>query len=293
MPVRSPAGGWFVTRRDVLAYATLCLLAGSGWILDAEFPNPLPPALSLFVTNLVLAGACFLAARRKLPPSLPSILACAALLFFVPSALTLLAGGRLSSTTIVLVYTLVPAATVFFAAQVAQRDFLGLLGPALAGIAGAALILPFALPSSSAGILWLAAIVLSALAAAFAGLRLHTLLHETSIVSSAALAASACALGALPLIASQHSTRPLLPWPQTVLTDGIQFGIQGAILLLTVRLLRDTDPVAFSTRFLLIPLVTIAEGYLLLHPRLTWTLVAGAALLAGGSALLLRPEHQP
>ncbi len=280
-----------MTRRKATDFALLCLLTGSAWIVDAALPAALPGALGLLINSAILALVFYLA-HRKLPKFAAQILACAALIFSVPGALASLSDGHLSSTTIVLIYTLVPAATIFFAAQSTQSELLPNLGPALAGIAGAALILPFALPASTAGTLWLLAMILSALAAAYAALRLHRLLIDAATCPTAALAAAANALIAAPLYAFQRPTLVLLTWPQALLSETVHLSITAATLILSVRLLRGTDPIAFSTRYLLIPLVTIAEGYFFLHPHAPWTLPVGAALLAGGSWLLLRNPHQ-
>ena len=88
----------------------------------------------------------------------------------------------------------------------------------------------------------------------------------------------------------------LLTWPQALLSETVHLATTAATLLLTVRLLRRAiKPIAFSTRYLLIPLVTIAEGYFFLHPHAPWTLPVGAALLAGGSYLIIRtrPDSVP
>lgn len=280
-------------RRSAIAFTGLCLLAGSDWMLDELLPTALPGTLGLLVNSAVLALLLFVWSRCVFPTASLAIFGYAALIFALPVAFVSLAGGRLSSTTIVLVYTLIPPATVFFAAQSSEQDLLRGLGPALAGMAGAALILPFSLPSSLKGEFWLGAMVLSAMAAGWAGLRLHPLLAKTSVVSGAMLAAVGVALAAIPLYALERPSVLLLTWPQVLLSESVRLGVQAATLLLSFRILRDLNPVASSTRFFLIPLVTIAEGYFLLHPTAAWTLPAGALLLAGGSARLLRGESSP
>ena len=223
-----------------------------------------------------------------------AILAQITLLFAVPSALTSLSYGHLSSTTIVLVYTLVPAATAFFAAQSTEQDLLRPLGPALAGAMGAALILPCALPSSAAGWLWLGAFLLSAVLSGFAILRLHALLAGQDTLPATTIAAFSVAAVALPLYVVQRPTLVLLTWQQALLSQTVHLVIDAVTLLLAVRLLRDLTPAAFSTRYFLVPLVTILEGFLILHPKANWPLAGGHPwLLGGGSALLLRgDEHQ-
>ena len=281
-----------MTRRNAAAFTALCLLGGSSWIAAATLPAVLTGSLNLLIDHVLLTVIFITVKRKRLPPATPRILFYFVLLLALPGALASLVAGHLSSTTVVLVYTLVPAATIFFAAQASQADLLLNLGPALAGIAGAALILPFALPVSSTGKLWLAGIVVSALAAAFAALRLHTLLASVPGISVASLAAAAYAFIALPLNVYQRPTFVLLAWPQALLSEAVQLALEAATLLLTVRLLRDLAPVAFSTRYFLIPFVTIAEGYFIMHPRVPWTLFGGVTLLAGGSFLLFR-DQQP
>ena len=131
-----------MTRRSASAFTTLCLLTGSAWILDAALPAALPGTLGLLVDNAILALVFYLPSR-ELPASNIKIFAYAALVLAVPGALATLSDGHLSSTTIVLIYTLVPAATIFLRRPVFElRASLRASAPALAALAGAALILP-------------------------------------------------------------------------------------------------------------------------------------------------------
>jgi len=52
-------------------------------------------------------------------------------------------------------------------------------------------------------------------------------------------------------------------------------------------LLRGMSPVRFGARYLVVPLVTVVEGYVLLRPELTLRMGFGVALLAGSAAFLL------
>ncbi len=58
-------------------------------------------------------------------------------------------------------------------------------------------------------------------------------------------------------------------------------------MVLLVVLLRGMSPVRFGARYLVIPLVTVVEGYVLLRPELTLRMGFGALLLAGSAAFLL------
>jgi hypothetical protein len=51
-------------------------------------------------------------------------------------------------------------------------------------------------------------------------------------------------------------------------------------------------PVRFSARFLVIPLVTIVEGFVLLRPEVTGRMVVGTVLLAVGTAWMLMTKRQ-
>ena len=58
-------------------------------------------------------------------------------------------------------------------------------------------------------------------------------------------------------------------------------------IILVFLLLREMSPVRFAARYLVIPLLTIVEGYIVLRPELTVRMVVGAGLLIGGSVWIL------
>jgi drug/metabolite transporter (DMT)-like permease len=68
--------------------------------------------------------------------------------------------------------------------------------------------------------------------------------------------------------------------------------VDAGVTGLTVVILRSMDPVRFSSRFLIIPLVTVLEGLVLLRPAVTSRLVVGIALLAVGAGCLIL-EKEP
>ncbi len=67
---------------------------------------------------------------------------------------------------------------------------------------------------------------------------------------------------------------------------GVLWG--AAEVMLLVYLVREMSPVALGARFLLVPLLTTAEGFVLVRPEITWRLLAGALLLGFGAVQLLR-----
>lgn len=60
-------------------------------------------------------------------------------------------------------------------------------------------------------------------------------------------------------------------------------GLSLVQFLLFIWLLREMPPERFAGRFLLIPLLTISEGYILLWPELTVRMGAGLLALAIGA----------
>jgi hypothetical protein len=58
-------------------------------------------------------------------------------------------------------------------------------------------------------------------------------------------------------------------------------------VVLLVWLLREMMPVRFASRYLVIPLLTLFEGYGLMRPELTVRVISGMVLLAAGGGMLL------
>jgi hypothetical protein len=58
-------------------------------------------------------------------------------------------------------------------------------------------------------------------------------------------------------------------------------------VVLLVWLLRAMMPVRFASRYLVIPLLTLFEGYGLIRPELTVRVIGGMMLLAAGAGMLL------
>ncbi len=226
-----------------------------------------------------------------------SIAAWGAALLAVPQVVVAGAGGRVSSLTEVLVFGLTPVVVVFSVAQGEvgfglRESPLRTLGPALAGLGGLALLVPFAWPVGRIGMAWLFALVASAGLAAVAAVRVHGLLREVGVLRGAAVVCGAAAAMAGGFAWLGWSG--LGDWNSgMVVTEAIRcLLIDGPVLLLTMWLLREMSAVRFSTRYLLVPLVTIVEGFLLVRPQWGWTMGAGLLLLGGGCAGLLMADSE-
>jgi hypothetical protein len=208
------------------------------------------------------------------------------LLFAGPALMAAGAGGHLGGSLETLVMGLAAAFTVFLQAQ---RDDLAMerLLPAVCAVAGLGLMLPFAWPVSPAGFGWLAAMAVAACAYAFAGIRLHGLLREIPIACAAAAgAAVAAALAGLGWIALEPG-RVALDWQVLGFEAGWGLLVDLPLVLLTVWLLREMEPVGFSSRWVLVPAVTLLGLIAAERPEVGWAGWLGLGLTVGGGMALL------
>jgi len=210
--------------------------------------------------------------------------------FAIPSVLLDVARRYASETNVAVVFSVAPV-VVMLACTIREVGWrMRLLVPALAGLSGALSLLPFGQPSSSLAWVSLGELFVAMLLVSCSGVWLYERLCEMSIVDSLSVIGAPNAVALLGWCA----LRGLLAgrWSDvasgrfwTVLVDA---GVTG----LTVVILRSMDPVRFSSRFLIIPLVTVLEGLVLLRPAVTSRLVVGIALLAVGAGCLIL-EKEP
>jgi hypothetical protein len=280
----------------------LSLLEGSGWVFDQVAPGVLHGLLRTAVHDGLLTcgfavASCWERGERRQTFGLWVKLAVwATILFALPRILAVSAGGHIDGLTELLISLLVPVAVVVVVAQRSvsfgvDENPLRLLMPAVAGLGGATLILPFYWPPSIVGRVWLVALAIGAVLAGFAVVRLHVLLRGVGKLRGAAVM-----FGAVSVAAAAFCWVDWSP-PVWVVGDAawevVRLAlVEAPIALLTVWLLREMAPVRFSARWLLVVLVAIAESFVAEHPRLMWTTALGVALLAGGAIGLLRADSQ-
>jgi drug/metabolite transporter (DMT)-like permease len=190
-----------------------------------------------------------------------------------------------------LVLGLIPVVTVFVAAQ-REEDAMGLLLPAAIGTAGLGLVIPFAWPNSLGGGAWLGVMVLLAVGSAIAGVRLHGLLKRVPLAWAGAVGSGFAALAATAVWAGGQRVRMDWDWKTAAIETFWGLIVDGALVWLVLWLLREMRPVAFSGRFLLVPVVTLAGGILLEKPEVGWTGWLGLGLAAGSGLVLIRPSMQ-
>ncbi len=296
-----------MNKRVTAGFAVLCLASGSGWILDQVSQGVLSGSTRTAAHEGLLAflfGVASLwspqASPRRSAWSVDLRLALWGIaLFGLPLIVITAAGGSVSGLTVRLVFLLSPAILVFLTAQATsafgeEESPLRLLVPSLAGFGGAALLLPFTWPATFTGMAWLIAIFAAATLSALASIRLHRILARVSLLRAAAIA---CGGTAIVAGASARLERSDLAGEYSVIAVGMEVArcvvVDGPIMFLTIWLLREMKPVNFASRYLLVPLITIIEGYLIERPTVNWTAFAGAFLVAAAATALLIDAPKP
>ena len=284
-----------MSRRVWVSFALLCLLAGSTWVAANAFASTWPALLRLGFHDgmacLVLLAAGMWGRRPVAWNWLLAVMGWSAIVFGVPEVLFAGAAGSVGSSTELLVFGLAPFFTVFIDAQ-RKGGELRMLVPALVGLGGLALIVPFAFPGSTVGLAWFAGILGVAGLAAWAGIKLHPILHGVPLVWAAAAASGAAATVAIAgWIVFPHESFAW-DWKIAGLECGWGVGIDLPLLLLAVWLFKEMKPVAFSTRFFLVPLVTIAGGMIAIRPRVEWTTWLGLMLMAVSGWMLMHDDPE-
>jgi drug/metabolite transporter (DMT)-like permease len=282
-----------MNRSAAILFATLCLLSASSWIA-APFDVSTLPSLE---RQGLLYGAIGLIALlisgrgvwSRHPTRSSAQAALAGLLFFaVPTIEIELASGTIPAISRSALFALIPIVVIItIASGNAQSSGEGarrLLTPALVAAGGLLLLLPLTFSANPHANLILATLSAAVILSGIAAVRLYHLLQDIPFLHSAALLFLPNA--ALLLVCS-FILRPH-PWSLTDLASLLSVSslINLAEILLLLWLLRAMSPIRFAARYLVIPLLTVVEGFVLIRPPLTLRIAAGAVLLLAGTAAL-------
>jgi drug/metabolite transporter (DMT)-like permease len=210
--------------------------------------------------------------------------------FGFPALAIELASGSVPEITRSALFAMVPVVVAIVIAATeagtpgensARRSLL----PALAGLAGLLLLLPLDLPGSARGRLMLAVICTAVILVGISSVQLHRLLQSFKPTDAAALM---CLSSAVFLLAYGLARRTFV-WHLSDLVSFVSFSslVNLIEIVLLLWLLRNLSPVRFAARFLIIPLLTVLEAYVLLHPGLTLKIAGGVALLVVGAGMLI------
>lgn len=275
--------------------AGLCLLAGSGWLLESARPE----AQSTYTTNalgcLMAAGVAGLpllrtghtthvAANRPLGRS--TVLGSLAILT-APASATLVAGRfvHADDATLALSLTPVVVAVATAALEDAQEgELTARLWPGLAGVAGLLLLLP---QPSLASWRYLLALACLPLLMGLGGVFTAAVTREQESAmpaarlqgTMAALLLAAALLGGLAFFRKQAAA--------DLGTCLAISALDGMLALLTLLVLQRLGSVRWAAQFMLIPLLALLEGVALLRPVLDGRSVFAFVLLVVSGGYLL------
>jgi drug/metabolite transporter (DMT)-like permease len=276
-----------------LVFAVYCLLASATWIV-APFPDGAPffqRQVILFVVVGVGAGIFSRMGLRTLGSRLPWVrLAVVGVGFWgVPACLIHWAGTGIPSIVISAAFALLPAVVVLVTTSGGavgdKGEGWGSFAPGLAAFGGVLLLLPVGLPSSVRGQLMLAVAFVAVILVAISGVWMHRLMQGVAIAETIVIVcfANAAFLMICGLVGRDFAGG----WSGLTVMLSLSTYVDLIQMILVFWLLREMPPVRFATRYLVIPLLTIVEGYVALQPDVTARMVVGAALLIGGAAWIL------
>jgi drug/metabolite transporter (DMT)-like permease len=278
-----------------IAFGALCLLAGTSWAIPREMFDALPSLEQQGVLFGVMGLAALLfAVRRGWSPDFALRyvrLGVAAIGFFgVPMVVAEYARGSVPAISRSAVFALVPVVVVIAVAagELGGRDEHGarlFLMPALSGLGGLLLLLPLQFSGSVRGQIMLAVVCVAAVVVGIASVWLYRLLRGVALVK--AIAVVGLANAAFLLVWS--AVREELVWQVGGLVSAMSLAslVDAVEVLLIVWLLREVSPIRFASRYLMIPLVTVLESYVVMRPALTLRMGFGTVLLAAGAGMIL------
>jgi drug/metabolite transporter (DMT)-like permease len=291
--------------RRWLGFFALCLLWSSAWLVDSVWPSFLSPPLQQGVRDVVLAAVLGLAAFRRIAQAglrkrpWGRLALASVCLLSVPATLAKAVAGVPDVTTSAL-FGLVPVAVVVMVSYLGPNaeDDTGsgdLLLPALLGMSGVLLLLPFALPDS-----WHrggsdALALLAMLVAAAASVSMHRLMRGFAVSEAGVICAAAnAAFFPVVLAVSPASSGAALGprWGAIGVEAARAMVLDLPQFLLLLWLLRDLAPARFAARYLLVPLLTALEGFALMRPQITWRAIAGVGLVIFGSWKLMTGDER-
>jgi drug/metabolite transporter (DMT)-like permease len=277
-----------------IGFAVLCALAASSWVIPQNSPSVLPSleeqGILFFLIGFVALPISLRGGWRKQRLSDYWRVAVGGLGFFgVPLVVAEYAGGSVPATTRSALFALTPVVVVIVVAArdvtVEERGARRLLMPALIGAGGLLLLLPLEISGSLRGRLMVGLVGVAVVLVGVTSVWLYRLLGEIGWVEGIALLGLTNAL--FLLVCSGFLERMVWRWMDLRSVGSISFLVDGIEVLLIIWLLRGMAPVRFSARYLVIPLLTVLESFVVERPDVTVRIVCGTALLAVGAGALL------
>jgi len=275
-----------ISRSVWIAFAALCLASGTYWILPTSELLPALERQGLLFGVAALAALCF-RPRRRIRPAAHLRLAIAGIGFFgLPTVALEIARSGVGETTRSALFAMVPVVIIVAiitsdAAAGARR----LLIPALVGLGGLLLLLPLQSSFSLRGEWMLSLISATIVVTGICSVWLYRLLQGLALPIAILTVGAANAIFLLLCAAACGD----FVWSAGAFNAVASFSSVVDVLeiVVIIWLLREMPPIRFAARYLLIPLVTIVESFVLVRPAITLRIVSGTVLLAAGAGMLL------
>jgi drug/metabolite transporter (DMT)-like permease len=281
-----------------LAFVVLCVLSGTSWAIPREMSDELPVLEQqgivfavLGVIALVFAGGRGWSRSRW--PEYMRLAAAAVGFFAVPMVITEYARGSVPAISRSALFALVPVVVVMVVAagEAPGREERGarlFLMPALGGLGGLLLLLPLQFSGSTRGWMMLAVVCAAVVLVGLASVRLYRLLRGFGLAEAVAVVGLANAV----FLLVWSAVRGDVVWRSNGVTSmmstaSISSLVDVVEVWLIVWLLREMPPARFAARYLVIPLLTVLESFVLTRPEWTVRMVFGTVLLAAGAGALL------
>lgn len=278
-----------------LAFGALCILSGTSWAIPAETSSELPALEQqgiLFgvvgVTTLLFAGRRIWS--RSIGQKSAGLAGAGVGFFGVPAVIVEYARGSVPAVSRSALFAMVPVVVVLAvaASEWTEREERGarlFLVPALAGLGGLLLLLPLEFSGSARGRTMLAVVCVAAVVVGLASVWLYRLLRGVALANAIAVVGLANAA----FLLAWSGVHEEFVWRGSAFVSATSFAslVDVVEVLLIVWLLREMPPIRFASRYLMIPLVTVLESYVVMRPAFTIRMGFGTVLLAVGAATLL------
>jgi drug/metabolite transporter (DMT)-like permease len=278
-----------------IIFGTLCLLSSSAWVAAQFSTSTLPSLERQGLLYLIIGAGALLISGTKLPSRIRNRpwarVTLAGLGFFgIPAIAIEFASDYVGEIKRSALFAMVPivvavALSAIEAGGAAERVARRSLAPAVAGLAGLLLLLPLSLSNSTRGNMMIAVVFTAVILAGLGSIWLYRLLQQFEPPDAAAVI---CLSNAALLLICACLTGTVTWNGSSLLSLASSSSLVDVIeVLLLLWLLHRMPPVQFASRYLLIPLLTVLEAYVLVRPELTLRIGAGVILLATGAGMLL------
>jgi hypothetical protein len=274
--------------------ALLCLLSGSGWLLEHFYPRAVPFPLSGFIHFLLIGLIATLWWVATGMPKMPAgkaagVAFSGAILFALPAIMLGITAGAVSQFTSLTLFCSIPLMTVL---MLGAFDWVGLRGlgsralpTGVLGLGGALLLFPVQFPGEARGWIHFALIAGCCLLVAFAAIEMHRMTQDIPLAPAIALASLGSA--AL-LVACVAAGEPVsVSWRSVAveLVHCLVFDLP--VVWLTIWLIREMHPGRLAARFLIVPLITAIEGLAATVGGVTFQAGIGMTLMAACGAMMV------